>query len=217
MTPEAQQELTTQVSLIRHGLVHNPNQLYYGRLPGFGLAEVGRIQAAGGGQALARQSIAAVYHSPMQRAAETAAIIAAQFEADIPVIECDLLSEIHSPYDGTSITEMEQRDWDFYRDLSPAFEHPRDILARMLRFLENARDKHAGQHVVGVSHGDPIAFAVLWACGHWATFSHQNYRRLLLQCGVTDGYPAPASITTLNFSGNVQGDGREIRYRVPAE
>ncbi len=50
----------TRISLVRHGLVHNPDQLYYGRLPGFRLAEKGRAQAAAAGRALATESVAAI-------------------------------------------------------------------------------------------------------------------------------------------------------------
>ena len=55
----------TKISLIRHGLVHNPAEVYYGRLPGYGLAALGRAQAAAAGDYLAGAGIVAVYHSPM--------------------------------------------------------------------------------------------------------------------------------------------------------
>jgi len=35
----------TSISLIRHGHVHNPDNIVYGRLPGFRLSELGREQA----------------------------------------------------------------------------------------------------------------------------------------------------------------------------
>ena len=37
--------MTTCISLLRHGEVDNPQEVYYGRLPGFGLSAEGRRQA----------------------------------------------------------------------------------------------------------------------------------------------------------------------------
>ena len=33
------------VHLVRHGQVHNPDGILYGRLPGYGLSEIGRAMA----------------------------------------------------------------------------------------------------------------------------------------------------------------------------
>ena len=37
----------TRVHVVRHGEVHNPDGILYGRLPGFRLSDTGRAQAAG--------------------------------------------------------------------------------------------------------------------------------------------------------------------------
>lgn len=195
----------TQVSLVRHGLVHNPTEVYYGRLPGFVLAEAGRAQATAAGRYLAALPIVAVYHSPQPRAAETAGIIAAQFSSPPPVMENALLNEIYSPYDGQTVAEMTRRDWDFYSQTGPPYEQPSDILERLLRFFDYARRHYPGGHVVGVSHADPIAFAVMWAKGRALI---PEKRKDLLDCGVTDSYPAPASVSTFTL-----GDGDELTVR----
>src|SRR5690606_27369261 len=128
-------DMMTTVSLVRHGLVHNPTQIYYGRLPGFSLAETGRAQAAAAGHYLAGRSVEAIYCSPMQRAVETAQIIRAQFPTPAPLAECALLNEIHSAYDGQTVEEMERRDWDFYALATPPHEQPADVLNRILQFF----------------------------------------------------------------------------------
>jgi len=188
--------MTTTISLLRHGLVENPDAVYYGRLPHFGLAERGRAQATAAGRYLAGTEVSALYHSPMLRARQTAELVAAQLAAPVPLLPCDLLTEIHSPYDGETIAVMEQRHWDFYGEIEPPYETPADILARILAFFAHARAERPGQHVVGVSHGDPIAFAILWAFGRPATSAA---KRELSDCGVDDLYPAPASISTFRF------------------
>lgn len=202
----------TQISLVRHGLVHNPGQIYYGRLPGFGLAELGREQAAAAGLALAGESVAAVYHSPMQRAAETAAIIHALCAEGTPLEACALLNEIHSSYDGRPTAEMERRGWDFYGDRDPDYEQPEHILARVIRFFDRARELYPGRHVVGVSHADPIAFAIMWACG---LSPAAEGRKQLFACGVADHYPSPASISTFTFAGGDDPRPISFSYRAP--
>lgn len=203
----------TTISLIRHGLVENPGQVYYGRLPGFSLAEEGRRQAAAAGDYLAGQPIVAICHSPMLRARQTAEIVRHHCLATAPLVECGLLNEIHSTYDGRPIAEMEQIDWNFYREVTPPFEKPEDVLNRIVRFFDWARREHPGAHVVGVSHADPIAFAILWASGRPLT---ADQRKQLMECGIPDSYPAPASVTSFTFADQA-GDGLvDFCYFAPA-
>lgn len=202
----------TKISLVRHGLVHNPEQVYYGRLPGFGLAEMGRAQAAAAGRALAPESVVAIYHSPMLRAIETAVIVRSHCAVDAPLAECTLLNEIESPYDGRPVEEMERRDWNFYRDQDSRYEQPAEILARMLRFFDRARDLHPGEHIVGVSHADPIAFAIVWAAGLPLT---AEQRKSLFECGVPDSYPAHASISTFTFADGGDRQLAGFEYQSP--
>lgn len=202
----------TRISLVRHGLVHNPDQLYYGRLPGFGLAVEGRAQAAAAGRALATESVAAIYHSPMQRAYETAEILRAYCAVDTLLTECSLLNEIYSPFDGRSLEEMERRDWNFYREPSPPFEQPEQIVARMLAFFDYARENYPGHHIVGVSHADPIAFAILWASDRPLTADHRKH---LTDCGIPDSYPAPASISTFSFADGPDTGFIGLSYQAP--
>jgi broad specificity phosphatase PhoE len=203
----------TKVSLVRHGLVHNPTEVYYGRLPDFILADEGRRQATAAGRYLAALPIVAVYHSPQPRAAETAQLICAQFSSPPPLIENTLLNEIYSPYDGRSVAEMTRREWDFYSETGPPYEQPVDILGRLLRFFDQARRQYSGQHVVGVSHADPIAFAVMWAKGRPL---HPEKRKDLLDCGVTDSYPAPASVSTFTLNGGDELAVVDYQYHHPA-
>ena len=65
----------TVVHLVRHGKVHNPAGILYGRLPGFRLAASGRAMAAGVADHLVGADITYVAASSLQRAQETAAPI----------------------------------------------------------------------------------------------------------------------------------------------
>ena len=64
-------ESTTRITLVRHGHVHNPDNLVYGRLPGFRLSTVGRKQAASAAAHLSSVHLAALFCSPQLRAQET--------------------------------------------------------------------------------------------------------------------------------------------------
>jgi broad specificity phosphatase PhoE len=108
---------------------------------------------------------------------------------------------------------MERIHWDFYYDIRPPFEGPGDVLARMLAFFERMRDDHPGEHVVGVSHGDPIAFAILWAFSLPVTAEH---RKRLTPCGVPEGYPARASVSTFTFNDNGTPEAIDFCYSCPS-
>ena len=69
---------TTIVHVMRHGEVHNPEKILYGRLPDYHLSERGRAQAQAVADWLAHNDIIYVVASPLERAQETAAPIAAR-------------------------------------------------------------------------------------------------------------------------------------------
>lgn len=186
----------TTVSLVRHGHIVNPEAVFHGRLPGFPLSAKGREQAAAAVAYLEKQPVVAIYTSPMERAQQTAEIIQAAFRSPPPVREEPLLNEIYSPFDGRPHTEMEARDWDFYTGTDEEYEQPEAILGRILAFLQRMRRRHAGEHVVGVTHADPLAFLWMWVLDVPLSV---DLRKELDRYGLADDYPATASISTFRF------------------
>lgn len=77
---------TTTVHLVRHGEVHNPERILYGRLPGYRLSDRGQQMASLVGEHLAESDIALVRSSPMLRAQQTAAPIATRTGSTAPSI-----------------------------------------------------------------------------------------------------------------------------------
>ena len=65
--------MKTVVHLLRHGEVHNPEGILYGRLPGYHLSDLGRRMAERVADTLADRDIVHLVSSPMERAQETAA------------------------------------------------------------------------------------------------------------------------------------------------
>ena len=66
----------TVVHVLRHGEVHNPEGVLYGRLPDFHLSVRGREMADRAAAALADRDVVSVIASPLDRAQETAGPIA---------------------------------------------------------------------------------------------------------------------------------------------
>ncbi len=64
---------TTVVHLLRHGEVHNPTGVLYGRLPGFRLSDLGHAMADRIAERVAGDDITHLVSSPLERAQETAA------------------------------------------------------------------------------------------------------------------------------------------------
>jgi broad specificity phosphatase PhoE len=147
----------TTVWLARHGEVHNPKRVLYGRLPRMQLSPEGSRQAHALADFLATRPLAACYSSPMLRARLTAsAIVTRHPRLERVRIDSDLI-EVRTGWQGQPIEVLERINFDFYANPhGPDDESLQMIRDRMLRWLRRALRRHAGSEVVGVSHGDPM-------------------------------------------------------------
>ncbi len=145
----------TRILLVRHTDVHNPRNIVYGRLPRFGLSDLGREQAAATAAFLRDQRAVALYTSPRLRARQSAEIIN-RVLACPRATRSNLIDEVLTGYQGQS-NDILKTEFNFYDRLArPDDETIAAIATRMTRFLETARRRHRGQTVVAVSHADPI-------------------------------------------------------------
>ena len=196
----------TVVHLLRHGEVHNPDGVLYGRLPGYRLSETGRHQAELVAKALADADLGAVVASPMQRAQETAAPVAAAHGLQVGTDEG--LIEAANQFEGERVAVGDgalrsPRHWPKLRDpFTPSWGEPyREIGARMLAAVHRARLLAPGHEVLCVSHQLPI-----WTLRRYVTGQrlwHDPRRR---QCAL-------ASLTSLVFD---DGELVQLRYSEPA-
>ena len=186
----------TTISLIRHGQVYNPGRVIYGRLPGFGLSNMGKRQVESTAEYLRLTNLAVIYSSPLLRARETADIIQ-QFHKDQSVMIADPINEVRFQFEGQPMDNMADRNWDLYTGTSDEFEKPGDIINRVQPFLYSLRHKYSGQQLALITHGDVIAFTLLWVYNR--ELLPQN-KHTLDTLGINDDYPAPASITNLIYS-----------------
>ncbi len=183
------------VHLLRHGEVHNPEGVLYGRLPGYRLSERGEQMAEMAAQALAGHDIAAVIASPMERAQQTADPIARVH--NLEVLTEPLAIEADNVFEGQRVSVgdgvlKQPRTWrHLWNPFRPSWGEPYDVVAeRMGQAIHNARESADGREAVLVSHQLPIWIARLDAEGRrlW----HDPRSR---QCTL-------ASLTSLTFDGD---------------
>lgn len=196
----------TIVHLLRHGEVHNPTGVLYGRMPGFSLSEQGRQQALTVAEALAGHHLVHVVASPLERAQETAAPIAAAHRLDVATDE--RLIEAANQFEGLHVSVgdgalRQPRHWSKLRNpVQPSWGEPYvDIAHRMLGAVYRARAKAEGYEALCVSHQLPI-----WTLRRFLEGKrlwHDPRRR---QCSL-------ASLTSLVFDGEAL---TEIVYSEPA-
>jgi broad specificity phosphatase PhoE len=196
----------TIVHLVRHGEVHNPTGVLYGRLPGFALSELGRKMALQARDALVGRDVTIVRSSPLERAVQTAEPIALEF--DVAATTDDRLIESANYFEGKTFgvgdgslknPSVWPHLWNPFR---PSWGEPyAEIAARMRAAIDDARAAAAGHEAVIVSHQLPIEVVRRSFEGHhlW----HRPDRR---QCAL-------ASITSFRFDGD-QFTG--IDYQEPA-
>jgi broad specificity phosphatase PhoE len=185
----------TRIHLVRHGEVDNPTGVLYGRLPGFRLSDKGNRQAQAVADALAERDVVAVIASPLQRAQQTAAPIAAHHDLSVDT-DHDLI-ESANVFEGRRLGPGDGawRDprvwWHLRNPFTPSWGEPyAQIAARMATAVEKVRARAAGHEAVCVSHQLPVWTLRLHLTGKrlW----HDPRRR---QCAV-------ASVTSLVYDGD---------------
>ena len=94
-----------RIHLVRHGEVFNPEGILYGRIPGYGLSERGFEMAERVADVLPEKDphLRALVSSPLQRAQETIAPLAARL--GLPVSLDERVLEAENDFEGTRVTK----------------------------------------------------------------------------------------------------------------
>jgi probable phosphoglycerate mutase len=186
----------TTILLVRHAEVHNPDGILYGRLPRYGLSELGRRQAGVTARVLAEEPVSLIYTSPQLRARQTAGIIA-RAHPGIPVRVTALLAEVLTSWQGRPFSDLEKIGFDFYGNpLSEQDETLEKLWHRIEKFVRRTVRRHAGQTVVGVTHGDFIVLARSVYSGLPLSVASMRAPHV---------YPGHGSITKLTFGPDLPG------------
>lgn len=185
---------TTIVHLVRHGEVDNPEAILYGRLPGYHLSARGESQAARTAASFDGHEVTYLACSPLERAQETAAPVAAITGCERNIDEG--LLEAGNRFEGLHIKGVRSQLWNPVR--WPLLRHPgrpswgepyEKILGRMLDAVERARLAADGHEAVLVSHQLPVVMVQRWLAGK--PLAHNPAVR---RCAL-------ASVTSLIFRG----------------
>jgi broad specificity phosphatase PhoE len=185
----------TTVHMLRHGEVYNPTHVMYGRLPGFHLSDRGRGMAERVAKTLLDRDITHLVSSPLERAQETSAPLAAALGLSVHID--DRLLEAENSFQGQPFGPGDRAwahptAWPRLRNpFRPSWGEPYgQIAARMLAAAWAARDAADGHEAVCVSHQLPI-----WTLRRLVERKPLSHVPTYRQCGL-------ASLTSLTFDGN---------------
>ena len=192
-----------RVFFVRHGEVHNPGGIFYGRLPRFRLSARGEEQALAAARTLAVEPLTAIYTSPLLRARQTGRFIAREHPG-VPVGITSGILEIRSSLQGTPTAELDKHGWNFYEPSPHADDETiAAIAARIERFCRTIARRHPGAAVAAVTHGDILAVARARFAG-WP---------LALASLRGEVYPATASILRVTFGAGLRA--HDVGYIKP--
>jgi broad specificity phosphatase PhoE len=185
----------TVVHLLRHGEVHNPGKVLYGRLPGYRLSDLGERMAARAVEYFTGHDVVRVVSSPLERARQTAAPVAARLGLEVVIDEQLLESENHFEGRSVGVGDGALRSpsswWHLRNPFLPSWGEPYARVAlRMHAAAETARDAARGHEALLVSHQLPIWVARLSA--EQRRLWHDPRRR---QCSL-------ASVTSFTYDGD---------------
>lgn len=161
--------VASQVHLVRHGEVFNPDGILYGRLPGFGLSKLGhRMAQAAADEIISRgRPVASVRVSPLQRTRESAAPVLAAVGLE-PMID-DRIIEPTNHFEGTVMRRAlkKPQNWPFLiNPVRPSWgEAYTSIEKRMRAAIDDAFESVDEGDVVLVSHQLPIWISHLSVAG----------------------------------------------------
>lgn len=195
----------TRVYLARHCDVRNPGGVLYGHLPDFPLSEKGIRQAHALGSTLSNTSARQIFTSPLERARQTAEIIAGHIPGSSITVTDDLVEARFGHYlQGIRPKHVPWRRplWIIHMlwpGLLPNDERVEEMAARVERPIRQILATAPAEGGICVSHGDPIQAFWVRSEGRPAWALHR------LQC-------AKGGMLELDY---VDGQLRETTYRPP--
>jgi len=206
MTASAGNPNRTVVHLMRHGEVHNPTGVLYGRMPDFHLSDLGREMAETVGAHLSDHDVTVVVASPLDRAQETAGPIASahglSIITDTRVIEAGNYFEGKTFGVGDGSLKYPKYWLKLVNPFKPSWGEPyREIVDRMTAAVDDARDRARGHEAVIVSHQLPV-----WTMRSQLEGRHLWHDPRARECSL-------ASLTSLTFVGD---ELESITYSEPA-
>ena len=200
-------EIAATVHVVRHGEVHNPMSILYGRQPGWKLSERGIQMADAVANWSKDLSLGAIHASPLERAQQTARPIAEshgiEIKTDDRLIEAANIFEGKPFGVGDGVLRRPTTWRHLWNPWRPSWGEPyTEQVARMKAAVESARVAAKGKDALVVSHQLPIW--ILRSSVEGRRFLHDPRKR---QCSL-------ASVTSLHF--DASGRVVALSYSEPA-
>ncbi len=151
----------TRIFFVRHTVTEQTGKILYGRSPGVNLSQEGIKQAHLTAQYLSEFEIKVVFSSPLERAVQTAEIIAQHHDLDVTVKE-DLIETNTGTWTGMTLDDCYERDeWKLVQKYPSQFKFPQgesylDVVTRMQNIISDIVSFNEGNSVVIVSHNGTI-------------------------------------------------------------
>lgn len=195
--------MKTVVHLLRHGEVHNPAGVLYGRRDGFLLSGRGQKMAQRVADSIGDRDITHVVSSPLERAQQTATPLASvrglAIRTDQRVIESTNVFEGETFGVGDGVLRRPRAWRHLWNPVRPSWGEPyKQVAARMMAGVYDARDAAAGHEAVVVSHQLPIWITRLHAESR--AFFHDPRRRQCTLCSLTSLTFEDDQLTTVRYS-----------------
>ena len=195
--------MKTVVHLLRHGEVHNPTGVLYGRMSGYHLSDLGQEMAQRVAATVADRDITLVISSPLERAQETATPVAKALGVDIAtdprVIEAANVFEGRSFGVGDGVLKKPTAWRHLWNPLRPSWGEPyKQLVIRMMAAVYDAREAAVGHEALIVSHQLPIWTTRLHVENR--SFLHDPRRRHCTLCSLTSLTFDDDVLTTVSYS-----------------
>ena len=194
---------TTIVHLLRHGEVHNPNGILYGRRPGYHLSDLGRAMATRVAETFKERDVTHLRVSPLERAQETAQPLADLRGLDI--VTDERVIESTNVFEGKTFGSEDNalrkpKNWiHLWNPIRPSWGEPyKQVAGRMMAAVEDARDTARGHEAVIVSHQLPIWITRLHA--EQKSFVHDPRKRQCTLCSLTSFHYVDDVLAKVSYS-----------------
>ena len=162
--------MTTTFYLIRHAAHGLLGHKMAGCMSGVCLSDIGQAQAAQLAERLSQIPLSAIYSSPLERAQETAAPIAARM--NLPIQTCPAILEInYGDWTGLTFEELQARpEWKAYNQFRsgtriPGGEMMLEAQTRTVTQMQALCLQHPNESIALVSHADIIKGALTYYLG----------------------------------------------------
>ena len=193
----------TIIHLMRHGEVHNPDGVLYGRLPEYFLSELGHQMAEAAADFLSKNEIIHLVASPLERAQQTAGPLAKL--RGLEIVTDERVIESTNVFEGKRFGQGDRElrrpsSWvHLWNPVRPSWGEPyKEVAARMMAAVEDARDAARGHEAVIVSHQLPIWITRLSA--EHKRFLHDPRKRQCTLCSLTSFHYAGDTLAEVAYS-----------------